>query len=85
LDFSFIIPIGVGISSGTLAIFTNTANPTPADSDWQKGPVTIRGRAIYANLAGGVEGTDYQLRWSAADSQGNTWPRTTLVLCAQTS
>lgn len=85
LDYSFVVPVGVGIESGTLLIFTNTANPVAADSDWQKGPVTVRGRAIYATLSGGVGGTDYQLHWTAVDSQGNTWPRTTLVLCGATS
>ena len=85
LDYSFVIPVGVGVESGTLAIFTNVANPAPADADWVKGPVTVRGRAIYANLGGGVAGTDYRLVWTAVDSQGNTWPRTTLCLCADTS
>lgn len=85
LDFSFVIPPGVGISSGSVNIFTNTATPAAADSDWTKGPVSVRGRAIYATLAGGIEGKDYQIRWTAIDTQGNSWPRTTLVLCAQTS
>ena len=85
LDYSFVIPPGVGIQSGSLSIFTNTSVPAAADSDWQKGPVTVQGRAIYANLSGGVAGTDYQLRWLANDSQGNVWPRTTLVLCSETS
>jgi hypothetical protein len=85
LDYSYVVPVGVGVESGTLSIFTNVANPVPADSDWQKGPVTIRGRAIYANLAGGVAGVDYQLKWTATDTQGNVWPRTTLLLCADTS
>ncbi|HEY4808583.1 MAG TPA: hypothetical protein VIH81_12690 [Roseiarcus sp.] len=85
LDLSFIIPNGVSIESGTLAILTNTATPTDASSDWTIGPVSVRGRAIYANLSGGVAGTDYQLKWTALDTAGNTWPRTTLVLCADTS
>ena len=85
LDYSFVIPVGVGIESGTLSIFTNTADPQDASTDWKQGPVTVQGRAIYANLLGGVAGTDYQLRWTATDSQGNVWPRTTLVLCAETS
>ena len=84
-DYSFIIPVGVAIQSGALAIQTNTANPQAADSDWQKGPVNVRGRAIFANLSGGVAGTDYQLVWTAVDTQGNRWPRTALVLCAETS
>jgi hypothetical protein len=85
LDYSFVIPPGVGIASGSLAIFTNTVPPAAADTDWTKGAVTVRGRAIYANLSGGIEGKDYQLRWSATDTEGNVFPRTTLVLVAQTS
>jgi hypothetical protein len=85
LDYSFVIPPGVGISAGTLSIFTNTVTPTPADADWTVGPVTVRGRAVYSLLTGGQEGVDYQLRWTATDTDGNVWPRTTLVLCAQTS
>jgi hypothetical protein len=85
LDFSFVIPPGVGIASGSLAIFTNTVPPAAADADWTKGAVTVRGRAIYAMLSGGIEGKDYQLRWSATDTEGNVFPRTTLILVAQTS
>jgi len=84
LDFSFVIPPGVGITTGDLAIFTNVANPVES-TDFTIGPVTVQGRTIYANLSGGVAGTDYQLRWNATDTDGNSWPRTALVLCAQTS
>lgn len=84
LDYSFIIPVGVGIEQGTLTIFTNTAEPVD-DGSWTIGPVSVRGRAIYANLTGGVLGTDYQLHWTAVDTAGNVWPRTALVLCAFTS
>ena len=85
LDYSFIIPPGVGLTGGSVSIWTNTVEPQLANSDWQIGPVYVRGRAIYANLSGGVDGTDYQIRWVATDTDGNVWPRTTLVLCAQTS
>ena len=62
LDLSFILPVGVSIASGSIDILTNTATPTDASSDWTIGPVNVRGRAIYANLSGGVAGTDYQLK-----------------------
>src|SRR5215831_16230134 len=84
LDFSDVIPLGVGITSGTLAIFTNVVPPA-STTDWTIGPVTVLGRALYASLGGGVDGTDYMLRWTATDTQGDVWPRTALVLCAQTS
>lgn len=85
LDFSFVIPPGVGLVSGSLAILTNTAAPTDASADWTIGPVTVDGRALYAMLTGGVAGTDYQLKFTAVDTAGKTWPRTALVLCAETS
>ena len=85
LDFSFILPVGIGINSGSLAIFKNDATRAPADSDWTVGPVSVRGRAIYANLTGGVLGTDYQLTFTVTDTSGNVFPRTALVLCAETS
>ena len=84
LDYSPLIPPGVGVVGGSLAIFTNVAVPLPS-ADFSIGPVTINGRTVYARISGGVEGTDYQLRWSATDTQGNVWPRTCLLLCAQTS
>lgn len=85
LDFSYIIPLGVGIASGALEIFTNSASPQPADADFTIGPVMVCGRALYAMLTGGVLGRDYQLHWNAIDTLGNAWPRTGLMLCAYTS
>lgn len=84
LDFSYVIPPGVGINAGTLKVFTNVANPA-ASTDFTVGEVTVLGRSLYASLSGGVDGTDYQLRWTATDTDGNVWPRTALLLCAQTS
>ena len=84
LDFSAVIPVGVGIGSGTLSILTNTATPAN-DKSWTIGPVGVRGRVLYATLTGGVSGTDYQLQWEAIDTDGNIWPRTCLCLCAPTS
>ena len=83
-DFSSIIPLGLGISSGRLDIFQNVVPPV-SSSDWAIGAVTVRGRALYASLSGGVDATDYQLVWTAVDTQGNIWPRTALVLCAATA
>jgi hypothetical protein len=85
LDYSPIIPVGVGIEQGTVQVLTNTATPVDVTSQWTVGPVSVRGRAIYATLTGGVSGTDYQIKWTATDSAGNVWPRIALVLCADTS
>lgn len=85
MDFSYVVPPGVGLAAGVLTILTNTAAPVDATPDWTIGPVMVRGRAIYATLSGGVLGTDYQLHWTAFDTLGNEWPRTALLLCAYTS
>ena len=85
MDFSFVLPPGVGIQNGELTIFSNTQPPVAADTDFSKGPVSIRGRTTYCPLGGGVVGKDYQLRWTAHDTEGNSWTRTGLILCANTS
>lgn len=85
MDYSYILPPGIGLSSGSLTIWTNVAVPVQDTTAWTIGPVAVRGRAIYARLGGGTAGTDYQLRWVAVDTQGNTWPRTALQLVALTS
>ena len=84
LDYSSILPPGVGLVDGSLTIVINT-NPVQTQGDWTQGPVTAIGRRVYCDLDGGVAGTDYQLRWSATDNLGNVWPRTFFVLCAETS
>jgi hypothetical protein len=84
LDFSPIVPPGVGLASGTVGVWTNVY-PFVVSTDWTIGTVSVWGRALYAPLTGGVEGTDYQIRWIATDTDGNQWPRTALCLCAQTS
>lgn len=85
LDYSFLIPPGVGIQSASVEILTNTPSNVRGSNDWVIGPVQIEGRTIFAKLSGGIEGTDYQIRWTAVDTQGNVWPRTVLILCAYTS
>lgn len=84
MDFSFLLPSGAAITSATLAMFTNTFAPAPAP-EWVVGPVAIDGAVVYAQLSGGLEGRDYQLLWTITDSDGNVYPRTSLVLCARTS
>lgn len=84
MSYDVVFPRCVGITSGTLAIFTNVANPIPS-TDFSIGTVQVQGRALYASLVGGVSGTDYQLRWTANGTDGSIATRTALVLCAQTS
>jgi hypothetical protein len=85
MSFEDVIPIGVGIASGTLNIFINTVPPLLANQDWAIGPVSVRGRMLYASLGLGIFGTDYLLRWIATDTDGNVWPRVGLVLVSNTS
>lgn len=93
MDFSYVIPPGVGIASGTLHFFTNTAVPVNKDADFiisgvlGGGPndVNVLGRILWVVLGGGHEGTDYQLVWTATDTFGLDYPRTALMLCAPTS
>lgn len=85
MDYSFLIPPGVGIARGSVSVWTNTPGDVQPSADWSVGPVQVEGRTVFAQLSGGIEGTDYQIRWVVTDTMGNTWPRTALVLCAQTS
>jgi hypothetical protein len=84
MDFSPLIPPGVGIQAASLAIETNTVPPN-ASTDFTAGTPSVEGRTVYAQLSGGVEGTDYQLIWIVTDTQGNIWRRGSLLLCARTS
>jgi hypothetical protein len=85
LDFAPVIPPGVGIAAGKLSIFTNVSPPAAADADWTASAVTWIDRTLYATLSGGKTGTDYILTWTATDTQGNIWPRSSLLLVAPTS
>lgn len=85
LNYDFLIPPGVGIASGSVEVWTNTPGDVQPSADWSVSPVSWEGRTIFATLSGGIEGTDYQIRWNVTDTTGNTWPRTALVLCAQTA
>lgn len=84
MDFSAIIPPGLGLTSGSLTILRNT-NPTTAAPEFTVGTVGGQQRIMYAAAQGGTAGTDYQFQWTAVDTMNNTWVRTALVLCAQTS
>jgi len=85
MDFSFVIPPGVGIDQVELVIRTNTANPQTSNDFTVTVPPAVQGRTVYATLAGGVSGTDYQLQWIAFTTDGAELPRTALLLCAPTS
>jgi hypothetical protein len=83
-DFANLIPNGAAIQSASILIQTNQSIPQAQDS-WTTGPISHAGRRCWATLGGGTDGTDYQIQWTVTDTVGNTWPRTFLVLCAETS
>lgn len=95
MDFSSVIPPGVGIVSGNLAILANSADLPIAQSDFTGPPdpnnpttaflATVHDRSVYVQMAGGVSGRDYQLYWAVTDTNGNFLRRTALMLCAPTS
>ncbi|HEY2530310.1 MAG TPA: hypothetical protein VGJ20_20630 [Xanthobacteraceae bacterium] len=85
IDFSAAIALGLGIASGTLTIFTNVVPPVDVTAQWIIDPVQIIGRALYATVSGGVDGTDYRFVWEATDTNGLTYVRTVLCLCAATA
>jgi hypothetical protein len=85
MNFDNVIPLGIGISSGTLQIQTNVVPPVDVTNAWIIDPIQVRNRALYATVNGGVTGTDYIFTWFATDTNGLIWPRSALVLCAPTS
>lgn len=95
MDFSAVIPPGVGITDGSLFIQTNRAASVEAGGDFASPDADpsnpgffighVVGRSIYVFLNGGVEGRDYRMTWTVEDTNGNVWPRTALMLCAPTS
>ena len=84
MDFSYVIPPGVGITSATIDVGTDQT-PGPDWAPLTAGPTEIRGRTVYARLTGGHDTTDYWLKFTATDTDGNIWPRTGMILCARTS
>lgn len=88
MSFDHVLPEGANIVLPSLVIFTNTQSPAPS-TDFAIGIVYVQGRTIYASVAGGISGTDYQLRWTVSgtrpDGSAFTFTRTALVLCAPTS
>jgi hypothetical protein len=85
MDFSALVPAGIGLAAGSLKLFTNAAPPVAADADWTAGQTYIRGRSIFQLMSGGKAATDYQMQWTVTDSRNNVWVRTALVLCTATA
>ena len=85
MDFSHVIPVGVGITSATLLIQTNT-NPPNAQSDWTTdAQPTVIGRQVWSTCSGGAVGTDYQFIWTVTTNHSQTYHRAALCRCEPTS
>lgn len=84
VDFSFILPPGVGVTMPAVQIQTNTVPPGLASGISTSGG-GYAGRRLWIVITGGVSGTDYIVTWSFSDTQGNAWVRSFLLLCAPTS
>ena len=84
MDMSAVIPRGTGIQAVTLAISSHAFPPVPS-TDFTVTGLSSTGRAVHATMSGGVSGRDYQLTWGVSDTGGNTWSRTSLLLCSPTS
>jgi hypothetical protein len=86
MDFSTIIPPGVGIASVTASVLTNTVPPA-GTTQLVVGAPSWSDRTVYATIgaANTAGGEDFQINWFVIDTNGNQWPRTALLLCAPTS
>jgi hypothetical protein len=82
LDFTSLISADAAIGSAAVAPFTNTVAPT-ATTDLTIAAIATYARIVYARVTGGVLGSDYQLRFTASDTQGNVFTRAALLLCTQ--
>lgn len=101
MDFSNIVPVGVGIASCTLQIFTNTVPPVETDAGFegsltadfatimtfgQPQQINIEDRFCWVWLnALDQTATDYQFLFEALDNSNAAWTRTALLLCTVTS
>lgn len=88
MSFEYVIPPGVGITSGGVFILFNQPVVAPPPKTMiETGPISIRGRVLYAPITAfaTASGFDFQLQWNANDTQGNVWWRTALLLCSVTS
>lgn len=84
VDFSNILPPGMGLSQPGVVINTNTVPPGIATGITATGG-GFAGRMVWITIAGGISGTDYLITWTVSDSANNIWIITATLLCAATS
>jgi hypothetical protein len=95
MDFSYVIPPGIGIAAAWLAIedldtradrFADFTGPPPISAAQANTfTATVVDRMVYCRMSGGVAGRDYTFIWTAIDSDDNVFPREGLILCQFTS
>ena len=84
LDFSPLLPPGVGVTTPSVQIQTNTNPPGIATGVTTSGG-GYRGRIVWITIQNMQAGTDYLISWTVQDTEGNQWVRTITLLCALTS
>lgn len=84
VDFSPMLPPGVGLATPGVQIQTNTVPPGLATGITASGGGFL-GRMVWITIQGGIAGIDYLVTWTVADTAGNSWVVSVLLLCAATS
>ena len=90
MDFSTVIPPGVGITAVSPSLMLNIATPPvpPADTaDFLIQNVSWYDRTAYATLTlnNSALGKDFLLFWQVTDSSSNVHQRAAALLCTYTS
>lgn len=84
VDFSAMLPPGIGLTMPAIQIQTNTVPPGLASGITTSGG-GFAGRRVWITITGGTNGQDYLITWTVSDTTGNLWVRTFTLLCARTS
>jgi hypothetical protein len=90
IDFSTLLPLGVGITDAWVTVYKNlnpwvwvndTYGTTSTPDELAVSDLLIRGRRVYVAVWNGVPGTDYVILWNISDTLTNDWQQATYVLC----
>jgi len=94
MDFSYVIPPGVGIQNADVGLFLNAraaarGSPvSPADpNDYSISAASWLGRTLYATLTleHSALDKDFLVIWECLDFSFNHWSRSAMLMCTYTS